>query len=122
MVDLFHSLDTDASGTVDAAELAGAFAQHGVEATLDEVVELLDTLDEDGDNNIDKHEFLRQMRAVQNERRRRARAARGTSATNGNSVSSTPVATGPLRRTRQSRAERASAAKKKHIDRLRELS
>ena len=76
MVDLFHSLDTDASGTVDAAELAGAFAQHGVEATLDEVVELLDTLDEDGDNNIDKHEFLRQMRAVQNERRRRARAAR----------------------------------------------
>ena len=78
------------------------------------------TLDEDGDNNIDKHEFLRQMRAVQNERRRRARAARGT--TNGNSVSSTPVATGPLRRTRQSRAERASAAKKKHIDRLRELS
>lgn len=118
MVDLFHSLDTDASGTVDAAELAGAFAQHGVEATLDEVVELLDTLDEDGDNNIDKHEFLRQMRAVQNERRRRARAA-GTSA---NSVSSTPVATGPLRRTRQSRAERASAAKKKHIDRLRELS
>ena len=121
MVDLFHSLDTDASGTVDAAELAGAFAQHGVEATLDEVVELLDTLDEDGDNNIDKHEFLRQMRAVQNERRRRARAARGTS-TNGNSISSTPVATGPLRRTRQSRAERASAAKKKHIDRLRELS
>ena len=119
MVDLFHSLDTDASGTVDAAELAGAFAQHGVEATLDEVVELLDTLDEDGDNNIDKHEFLRQMRAVQNERRRRARAAAGTSA---NSVSSTPVATGPLRRTRQSRAERASAAKKKHIDRLRELS
>ena len=89
------------------------------ETTLDEVVELLDTLDEDGDNNIDKHEFLRQMRAVQNERRRRARAARGTSA---NSVSSTPVATGPLRRTRQSRAERASAAKKKHIDRLRELS
>jgi hypothetical protein len=135
LVDLFHSLDRDGSGSVDAAELVSAFAQHGVHATVDEVGELLDRLDVDGNNHIDIHEFLPQMRAVQNERRREARIRRNSGvglATQSPQVSAAagvlpvaPVGMGKLTLTRQERAERSasqrSASMKKHVARMREM-
>ena len=132
LVDLFHSLDRDGSGSIDAAELVSAFAQHGVHATVDEVSELLDRLDVDGNNHIDIQEFLPQMRAVQNERRREARMRRnsGVDLPNQSPVSAAagvPAAPsmGKLTLTRQERAERSasqrSASMKKHVARMREI-
>jgi hypothetical protein len=45
-VDLFHALDQDRSGYVEAAELHAAFRRHGIGATPEEVGELLFVLDE----------------------------------------------------------------------------
>ena len=134
--DLFNTLDEDGSGSVDAAELVAAFARHGVNATVDEVTELLDTLDVDGNNHIDITEFLPQMRAAQNERRRLARrsparvhAAHAHAAAT--AAAAAPLTQGKLTTTRKERKERAmvqrSASKltpaaKRHVARMRELA
>ena len=123
-------------GSVDAAELVAAFARHGVNATVDEVTELLDTLDVDGNNHIDITEFLPQMRAAQNERRRLARrsparvhAAHAHAAAT--AAAAAPLTRGKLTTTRKERKERAmvqrSASKltpaaKRHVARMRELA
>ena len=146
LVDLFHSLDRDGSGTIDAAELVAAFSRHGVNATVDEVSELLNELDVDGNNHIAIQEFLPQMRAVQNERRRQAKRHRRNAFTSGTpamtasasrgrrgasddyETAATPhsVSQGKLTMTRSERAKRAVAAQRsasqtRHVARMREL-
>lgn len=61
--------DKDSSGTVDAQELAAVFERHELPVTQDEVQALIRALDTDGNGNVDKHEFLEQMRVEQNRRR-----------------------------------------------------
>jgi hypothetical protein len=51
-----------------------------VPQTLQEVRELLDALDENGDNQVEVGEFIGQLRRVQNERRRRLRRGLGGAA------------------------------------------
>ena len=111
--------------------LAAAFARHGVNATVDEVTELLDTLDVDGNNHIDITEFLPQMRAAQNERRRMARRSPARVHAAHAATAAAPLTQGKLTTTRKERKERAmvqrSASKltpaaKRHVARMRELA
>ena len=54
---------------MDAQELAAVFERHELPVTQDEVQALIRALDTDGNGNVDKHEFLEQMRVEQNRRR-----------------------------------------------------
>ena len=152
------------TGSLVLIALSGAaFARLGVNATVDEVCvtppppslslalslslsqvsELLDELDVDGNNQIAIEEFLPQMRAAQNERRRQAKRHRGTDRgtdrgadrgtdrdrqTERATVTPQPGGgQGKLTMTRSARAQRAvlaqrSAAVDKHVARMRELS
>jgi hypothetical protein len=72
-MDLFKLIDVDDSGTVDAEELAAVFARHELSVSSEEVHAILQELDVDGNGDIDKREFLEQMRVAQNRRRILAR-------------------------------------------------
>lgn len=71
-----YGADVDRSGTVDAEELATAFARHKLPINSEEVQAILQELDTDGNGDIDQQEFLDQMRVAQNRRRVLAKDAK----------------------------------------------
>lgn len=64
-----HVADTDSSGTVDAQELVDVFTRHNLSVRPEEVQAIVQELDTDGNGDIDRKEFLEQMRVAQNRRR-----------------------------------------------------
>lgn len=59
----FHACDVDGSGTIERGELAKVFSELGELPTDEELKELLNDLDKDGNGTVDWEEFLHAMRA-----------------------------------------------------------
>jgi calcium-dependent protein kinase len=55
---IFHTIDTDGSGTISIDELREALDNEGLEMLEDEIGELMSGLDIDGNNELDYSEFL----------------------------------------------------------------
>lgn len=49
MIDLFSTIDTDGSGAIDADELARALEMMGLQLPMPQVLELIDSVDDDGE-------------------------------------------------------------------------
>lgn len=62
---LFHSLDTDGSQTLDAAEVAAGTARLGLPSSAKAVREFMDALDDDKSGAIDEDEFVKYVLASQ---------------------------------------------------------
>jgi len=77
MVDVFHLLDKDGSGTLDAWELREALAQMGLKLEPEDVVLAMKEMDDDRDGTIDVAEFLKRLRieSLDQRGRERTRAA-----------------------------------------------
>jgi Ca2+-binding EF-hand superfamily protein len=73
-VDLFR--DRDGGGAVDAAELRADFDRHGVRLSHEDAKGLFGALDQDGNGEVDKREFVEQMRLLKNARRGAAASPR----------------------------------------------
>lgn len=69
LVDLFHTLDSDKSGFLDASELGVALERLDFPTTPTQLAGLLSVLDVDGNSRIDISEFLIRMRRLQLQRR-----------------------------------------------------
>lgn len=59
--DLFNSLDADESGYIDADEIVKLTESLGEKLTLEEVHEMIEQVDKDGDGKVNKEEFVRLM-------------------------------------------------------------
>lgn len=73
-VDLFATLDTDQSGTIDRRELHNTLAQMGLDVNKEQTESLFSMLDVDRSGDITIAEFLQRMRKLQLERRAAAKA------------------------------------------------
>lgn len=61
--ELFESLDVDESGYIDAEEIVKLTEKLGEKMTIDEVNDLIQQVDRDGDGRVNKDEFKRLMAA-----------------------------------------------------------
>ena len=61
LLTVFKFLDTDGSGSIDAAELGTVMKSLGVDTTAEELEAMLETADADGSGEIDFNEFLALM-------------------------------------------------------------
>lgn len=49
MLSLFSTIDTDGSGAIDADELTRALEMMGLQLSMPQVLELIDSVDDDGE-------------------------------------------------------------------------
>lgn len=73
-IDLFETLDTDQSGTIDRRELHNTLAEIGLDVSKNQTAALFSMLDVDQSGDITIAEFLQRMRKLQLERRAAAKA------------------------------------------------
>lgn len=67
-LDIFNALDRDGGGTLNVVELKEAFALHGMQLDHSLAESLLRLLDPNGDGEVDRQEFLEQMRMLKKAR------------------------------------------------------
>jgi Ca2+-binding EF-hand superfamily protein len=65
LLQMFKAFDKDNSGTIDANELHQMFLYMGITTTENEVREMIEQVDENGDGDIDEGEFLLVMKKAQ---------------------------------------------------------
>jgi len=66
MVNAFGVLDRSQNGYINAKDLRHVFLCMGENYSLEEIKEMLKTIDEDGDGNINFQEFLKIMSQEEN--------------------------------------------------------
>ena len=60
-IEIFNEIDADGSGKITQEELSRAMRAIGQDPTDDDVMEMIREFDDDGDNQIDLHEFMQLM-------------------------------------------------------------
>ena len=64
---MFELLDKDGGGTLDAGELCKVMTELDIDASKEEIEQVLRDLDKDGNGEIDFDEFLYAMSTLQHE-------------------------------------------------------